>query len=137
VFLAENNTVRTYEPLRGGRDGQSARPTELVRYGIRFADPSQKTMLRALYPEMEAGGSVTFQVGIQHQPWRSYDGALPQITWGAEREFRPGTDIEIPLCDVGSVYALRVKSRTDSNVSNQFWRLHGLGFRFDTIGEYG
>jgi hypothetical protein len=137
VFLAENNTVRTYEPLRGGRVGVSARPTELLRYGIRFSDPTKRTMLRALYPEMEAGGSVTFQVGIQHQPWRSYDAALPQITWGAEREFRPGTDIEIPLCDVGAVYALRIKSRTDSQATDQFWRLHAVGFRFDTLGDYG
>jgi hypothetical protein len=137
VFLAASNDVLTYEPLRGGRTGKSARPTQLVRYGIRLADPTTKTMLRALYPEMESGGSVTFQIGIQHQPWRSYDGALPQIAWGPEREFRPGTDVELPLADVGSVYALRIKSTVDSEADNQFWRLHALGFQFDTLGQYG
>jgi hypothetical protein len=137
VFLANNNEVRTYEPLRGGRLGKSARTTELVRYGVRLADPSQKTMLRALYPEMEGGEAVTFQVGIQHQPWLSLDGQLPQIVWGPEREFRPGTDIELPLCDVGSVYAIRVKSRTDSQADNPFWRIHALGFHFDVLGQYG
>jgi hypothetical protein len=94
-------------------------------------------MLRAFYPEMEGGDSVTFQVGIQHQPWLSLDGRLPQIVWGPEREFRPGTDIELPLCDVGSVYAIRIKSRTDSQVDNSFWRIHALGFHFDALGQYG
>ena len=137
VFLAENNQVRTYEPLRGGRNGKSARPTSLVRYGIRLSDPSTKTMLRALYPEMEAGESVDFEIGIQHQPWRSYDGELPQIVWGPKRQFRPGTDNELPLVDVGTTYAIRISSRTDSEADNQFWRLHALGFGFETLGQYG
>lgn len=137
VFLAENNTVRTYEPLLGNSQGRSARPTEVVRYGLRFSDPSLKTMLRAVYPEMEAGGSVDIEIGIQHQPWRSLDGTLPQIVWGPKRRFSPGTDNELPLVDVGTTYAVRITSRTDSEADNQFWRLHALGFRFDTLGQYG
>jgi hypothetical protein len=137
VFLADGTNVKTYEPLRGGVTGQSARATSLLRYGIQLSDPTRKVILRAIYPEMEGGDEVTFQVGTQQQPWRSLDGQEPQIVWGPDRSFRPGTDLKLPLRDIGSTFALRVKSSATSQSDNAFWRLHAIGFEFSVLGERG
>jgi hypothetical protein len=93
------------------------------RTGLSLGDPQRVTMVRSVYPRIDApaGTVIQVQVGASMTPDVS-------PSWGAAQDFTVGSSVKVDTFTAGKHLAYKLSSSADAA-----WRLRGMDF--DIVGK--